>query len=88
MYLKLRVISSILSAIFVAAVIPVGIFNWSYAIICALAAFVLFGLTLIFKQKQLEKEQNDEPQPDFLSPIEKMKDTTNSPINDNPKKME
>ena len=89
MYLKLRVISSILSAIFVAAIVPVGIFNWTYAIICALAAFILFGLTLIFKQKQLENENvNDEPQPDFFTPLKKTDESASSPKNDEPQEKE
>lgn len=73
MYLKLRVFFTILAAIFIAAIVPVGIFNWTIAIMCALAAFICFGLMLIFKQKQQEQERADAPStPDFFSPQPKI----------------
>ena len=73
MYLKLRVFFTILAAVFIAAVVPVGIFSWTVAIMCALAAFICFGLMLIFKQKQQEQENADAPlAPDFFSPLPKM----------------
>lgn len=57
MYKILRMIFSIVSAVCVAAVFPVGaLVNWSAAIVCALAAFLFFGLTLLCKQKQETEE--------------------------------
>ena len=62
MYKILRMIFSIVSAVFVAAVFPVGaLVNWSAAIVCALAAFLFFGLTLLCKQKQEAEESKLAP---------------------------
>ena len=58
MYLKLRVIFTILAAICLAAIIPIGTF-WDFtpAIICAAAGGVFFLLMLLCKSKQ-EKQEN------------------------------
>ena len=58
MFLKLRVIFTILAAICLAAIIPVGTF-WDFtpAIICAAAGGAFFLLMLLCKSKQ-EKQEN------------------------------
>ena len=58
--LILRVTCTIISAIFLAAVIPVGaIVSWLWAGVCALLAFLFYGLMLLFKQKQESLEQTN-----------------------------
>ena len=53
----LRIIFTVISAIFVASVIPVGaIYSWLAAGVCAVGAFLFFGLMLLCKQKQEEIE--------------------------------
>ena len=53
----LRIIFTVISAIFVASVIPVGaIYSWLAAGVCAVGAFLFFGLMLLCKQKQEEDE--------------------------------
>lgn len=60
MFLKLRIIFTILSAICAAAVLPVGTFlGLAWAITAALAAVAFFLIMLIFKQEQEKRE----PQP-------------------------
>lgn len=59
MYLKLRIFFTVLSAICVAAVFPVGIFfDFLPALVCAGAAALFFAIMLFFKKKQ---EQQDAP---------------------------
>lgn len=53
----LRIIFTVISAIFVTSVIPVGaIYSWLAAGVCAVGAFLFFGLMLLCKQKQEEIE--------------------------------
>ena len=53
----LRIIFTVISAIFVASVIPVGaMYSWLAAGVCAVGAFLFFGLMLLCKQKQEEDE--------------------------------
>ena len=53
----LRIIFTVISAIFVASVIPVGaMYSWLAAGVCAVGAFLFFGLMLLCKQKQEETE--------------------------------
>lgn len=71
MYLKLRVIFTILAAICLAAIIPIGTF-WDFtpAIICAAAGGLFFLLMLFCKNKQ-EKQENppsQENKADFFNP--------------------
>lgn len=80
MYLKLRVIFTILAAICLAAIIPIGIF-WDFtpAIICAAAGGLFFLLMLFCKNKQ-EKQENppsQENKADFFHP-ENKENSTNS----------
>ena len=50
MAMKLRITFTILSALCVAAIIPVGaIVSWTAAIFCMLGAFLFFGLMMICK---------------------------------------
>lgn len=54
MYLFFRIFFTVLAAIFVGAVLPLGtLLGWHYAL-CSIAAAVLsYMLMLLFKQKQL-----------------------------------
>jgi len=64
MFLKLQILFTILSAIFVAGVFPLGILiNWNAAIISALAAFLFFSLMYVCKQKNKELHPEDYPSP-------------------------
>jgi len=57
MYLKLRIVFTILSAVCIAAVFPMGfLFDWPYAIAAALVALLFFGLMLLCKQSQENQE--------------------------------
>lgn len=63
MFLKLRIIFTLLSAICAAAVIPLGAFlGFIWAAIAIIAAFTFYVFMLIFKQKQEELEQKNQPQ--------------------------
>ena len=63
MYKNLRIIFTILSAICIAAVLPIGAFlNLTWAIVTALAAFLLYLLMLTCKQAQ-EKQEGTQNQP-------------------------
>ncbi|MBO5412248.1 MAG: hypothetical protein J6A38_04145 [Clostridia bacterium] len=73
MYLKLRIFFTILSAVCVAAALPVGaVLGFVWAGILALSAFLFYGLMLLCKQNQesseksiqpLETEQSDKTKP-------------------------
>ena len=53
MLLRLRVIFTVISAVFLAAVFPVGIFlDWPWAVACALCAGLFFVLMWVCKKKQ------------------------------------
>ena len=59
MLLYLRIIFSILSALCVAALVPLGaLVGWTWAGACLLGAFLFFGLTLLCKQSQELKEKS------------------------------
>ena len=71
MFLKLRVTFTILSALCLAAIIPVGtFFDFVPAILCALAGGVIFLLMLFFKNKQEQKENPPTPEnnADYFNP--------------------
>lgn len=71
MYLKLRIIFTILSAICVAAVFPIGfIFDLVPAIVCAGVAALFFLIMLFFKKKQETQENPPEKRndADFFHP--------------------
>ena len=68
MLLKLQIFFTILSAICIAVIIPVGAFlDWKYAIVCALLAFLFFGAMLLCKQaiqaKQPEEKEEEQENP-------------------------
>ena len=59
MFLYLRIIFSILSALCVAALVPLGaLVGWAWAGACLLGTFLFFGLTLLCKQSQELKEES------------------------------
>lgn len=63
MFFRLRIIFTVISAVFVAAVLPVGAWlGFIPAIACAAAAATCYVLMLLFKQEQLKRE----PQPDEI----------------------
>ena len=73
MFLRLRILFTILSAICIAAFFPVGIFfDWAYAAPCALLALLFFGIMLICKQNQIAQEEKE------------MKNTTSTENNEEP----
>ena len=64
--LILRITFTIISALFIAAVIPVGAaLGWDYAVYCVLGACAFFVLMLICKQAQ-EKEQENKTENEQL----------------------
>ena len=74
MYQNLRIISVILSAIFVTAAFVVGTWlDFSWALICGAFAAVFYCLTLHFKKKQELSENKDEqkPEADFINSSQK-----------------
>lgn len=67
MFLKLRIVFTILAAASIAIVLPVGaLWGWGWAGCCGLVAALFFGLMLLCKQKQEELNpptQDVEPLP-------------------------
>lgn len=64
MFFKLRIIFTVISAIFVAAVLPVGAWlGLIPAIACAAAAATCYVLMLLFKQEQLKREPQSNEAP-------------------------
>ena len=69
MLLYLQIIFTIISAIFLAAAIPVGaLVNWAWALACGFFALLFFGLMLLCKQtlamknaEDTKKNETDEP---------------------------
>lgn len=54
---SLRILFTIIAAVFVAAVIPLGaLYSWAWAGLCVIGGLLFFGLMLLCKQKQ---EEND-----------------------------
>ena len=82
MFQTLRIIFTVLSAICIAVVIPVGVFGgFTASVVCAGLAFAFFLAMLYFKGKQEQAHpENTEPTPDFLSPqpnVEEKENETN-----------
>ncbi len=78
MLVKLRIFFTILSAICVAAVIPVGaLLGFPWAITCVVLAFALFMIVLLLKSKQESLEnpppENPKEKTDFLHPKQEKK---------------
>ena len=69
MYKTLRILFTILSAICVAATIPVGtLLGFDFAVGAAIGAIAFFLIMLHFKQKQEELESSEKSdEPDFLN---------------------
>ena len=69
MFLKLRIIFTILSAICIATILPIGAFlDLTWALVVAIFAFAFFLAMMICKQEQEKREaaektpiQKDEP---------------------------
>ncbi len=54
--LCLQIAFTVISALFIAAVLPVGAFlGWTWAISCALCALLFFILMLLCKQARMSK---------------------------------
>lgn len=73
MFLKLRILFTILSAICLALILPATAFlGWQYLGIFGGGALLFFLAMLLCKQKQEESEPLEKSDgPDFLSPDEK-----------------
>jgi succinate-acetate transporter protein len=72
MFLKLRIIFTVLAAVCLTLVLPIGAFGGLIgAIAAAAAAGVFFLLMLIFKQEQEKRENPPSEEPDFLHPQKK-----------------
>lgn len=64
MYAKLRILFTILSAICIAAAIPLGIFfDLPAVILSILGALVFLGLMLLCKSRAEDMQQKADPQP-------------------------
>lgn len=75
MFLKLRIIFTVLAAVCLALVLPMGTYGGLvWAIITAAAAGVFFLLMLLFKQEQEKRENPPTTEPDFLHPQNKNED--------------
>ena len=78
MLVKLQIIFTILSAICVAAIFPVGTYlDWLGALGCGIAAFLFFGGTLLCKSIREKKENPpsaNQPQGDYFNPVNEQKD--------------
>lgn len=58
----LRIIFTLISAVFIAAVIPVGaLVSWAWAGVAALLAFLFYGCMMLAKMKQEENEKKNAP---------------------------
>lgn len=70
MYLKLRIFFTMLSALLIAATIPVGIFfGFGWAGLCGFCALLFFGVMLLCKQSQEMQETQKQPKSaDFFAP--------------------
>lgn len=61
----LRILFTVLSALCLAAFLPVGaLAGWGYAAICAAGALCFFALMMICKQNQLNAERTPTALPD------------------------
>ena len=80
MYKKLRIIFTIVSAVFLGLAIPAGIFLEIPGIVgCIIFAGIFFLLMLIFKQKQ-EKQQDQAHAPSYMTPnVPNVPDVPNTP---------
>lgn len=64
---KLRILFTVLAAICLVAIIPMGMFlDWIGFLVCGVPALIFFLLMLLCKQTQ-EKQENQNGSADFLS---------------------
>lgn len=85
MYKRLRILCTVLSAIFLAAILPASsIFDWLGFIVCAAGAALFFLLMLFFKQSQENQESPSTPKSsnDFFHPDTNTNDNTPTSSND------
>ena len=73
MFKNLRIIFTVVCAIFLALILPAGIlFDFLGIGVCFFGALLSFGLMLVFKQEQERKEDASTPQePSFFEPKDK-----------------
>ncbi len=68
MYKTLRIIFTVLAALCAVSFLFIGVFvGFLYALYAAGAGVVFFGVMLLFKAKQEEKEAASEKRPDFIA---------------------
>ncbi len=73
MFVKLRILFTILSALCLVAILPAAVWGgWLWLGILGGCAFFFFALMLLCKQSQekreAEKREREAPTPDFLKP--------------------
>lgn len=85
MYLKLRILFTILSAVCLAVVIPAtALFGWLWLGVFGGGAALFYLLMLYFKRLQEAQEsKNAEPEPDFLHPERSTKENAVATENGN-----
>ena len=65
----LRIVFTVIAALCVAAIFPVGtLLHWIWAIGLAVVAVICTCLMLFCKRKMEEQEQKENPEPDFFTP--------------------
>ena len=81
MFLKLRIIFTIIATAFLVVFFPVGyMFGFGWAAIAGIGAFVFFVAMLLCKQEQelresKKEEENAPPVGDFLNPLPSQENT-------------
>ncbi len=69
MFLKLRILFTVLAALCVAAVLPAAVWGGGLGFaLCALGGVFFFLLMLLCKQSQEKAEESKKSSPDFLTP--------------------
>ncbi len=73
MFLKLRIIFTVLSALCLVVIIPATVWGgWLWLGILGVGALLFFGLMLLCKQEQEKRERKDEPpSADYFNPDKK-----------------
>lgn len=70
-YMILRIVCSIVAALFCAAAVFVFVYaGWLWGIVCVVGAALFAGLMLVFKRKQTDRENAENPPPpkgDFIT---------------------
>ena len=75
MLVTLRIVFTIIAALCIAAIFPVGtLLHWVWAVALAIAAGIFVALMLFCKRKQENMERQENPTPDFFSPQENDKE--------------